>query len=101
MTVKDAPHDGADLTNITSLSADSCARPGGASNYTPPAKPTADTGFDGYDDDAAAPKGSAPKKFADTGFDGYDDDSAGAPTIDLIRPEGEAADGDDDDLPAA
>jgi len=100
MTAKDAPHDGAELNldNITSLSADGCARPGGRSNYTPP-----DSGFAGYDDESEAAKHAAPKikKFVDTGLDGYDDDPAGPATIDLIsRMRGED-EGGDDDRPAA
>jgi len=113
MTAKDAPHDGAELNldNITSLSADGCARPGGRSNYTPPTskkavdEATDEAGFDGYDDDAGGgPENPAPKKFTDTGFDGYDDDAKGPATISLIG--GGAADSEDDggdwdDRPAA
>jgi len=96
MTAKDAPRDGADLASITSLSADTCGRPAGKANYTPPA--TADTGFDGFDDDAAADTGNPPEAFTDTGFDGFDDDAKGPATVDLI---GKLESDDDDDLPAA
>jgi hypothetical protein len=101
-----------DYDNITSLSSDSCARPGGRSNYTPPISKKADdeatdeAGFDGYDDNAGGgPENLAPKKFADTGFDGYDDDAKGPATISLIGGADSNSAGDDggdwDDRPAA
>jgi len=86
MTAKDAPHDGAefDFNKITSLSADGCARPGGRSNYTPPASSKAPndkaldaSGFDGFDDEVGD-GANQPQKFVDSGFDGYDDDRPAA-----------------------
>ena len=93
--------------NITSLSSDSCARPGGRSNYTPPTSKKADdaSGFDGYDDEPGnGCENPAPKKFTDSGFDGYDDDAKGPATISLIGGANEGSDGDGgdwDDRPAA